>query len=552
MSSSSPPDTETTRVNGGLEPVAWVARPGPLGPISRRLAEALSVSVVLMMASFLINAHQGLSWADEGLLWYGSQRVLAGEVPVRDFFSYDPGRYYWTAAFYSMLSDTSLRTTFLAGSIFAGLALTATLFTLEHAGMGRKWRWMLAIALCIAFTFPRHKIYEQSLSLILACSIYWVLVNVGSAKHWCLLGLMTGFAAVMGRNHGVFFLAGIALTVGFLLLSRRAPLRRRTIASCAAGVVIGYSPVWLLCLFSDSFFQSFWNSVLQTAGWQLPLQIPFFWNIDLASTAPSMKWHAVAVGLICLLIPITYCISAVWVGGKHHAMRATRLHLLLASFSFAGIPYLHQAFERADFGHIAQGFLPSLGALVCIGVLASRGQAAGRAIQAFSLTLLGTVVATWMPYVPYLRMSNLEAAQPGSTANFTMDGTAYRIERYQASLLTRLVQLKDGCGLADGQFLAAPHFPGLYAFLHLDAPHWDSYYVYSRPLAMQQQHLENMPDIKLAFVAPDATIDELERLKFSNTYGESLRYLEHNLHRSAVAEFPYKLDMFVKPGSCAH
>ena len=538
-------------MNRGPEPAGDAVISLPPRAISRRLIEALWVSVLLMGASFLINAHQGLSWADEGLLWYGSQRVLAGEIPVRDFFSYDPGRYYWTAAFYSLLSDSSLRTTFLAGSVFAGLALTATLFTLEHAGMGRKWRWLLAVAICIAFSFPRHKIYEQALSLVLACAIYGVLTNTGSAKRWGLLGLATGLAAVMGRNHGVFFLAGSVLTFGYLLLSRPAALRVKNIATYGVGVVIGYSPIWLLCLFSDSFFQSFWTSLLQTAGWQLPLQIPFLWTIDFASIAPSWRWHAAAVGVICLLIPLTYLFSAAWVARQDRINQTTRLHLLLASFSFAGLPYLHQALDRADFGHMAQGFLPSLGALVCVGVLASKRQALGRAIQALSLVLLVTVVATWMPYVPYLRLSNLEATQPGSTAVFTMDGTDYRVERYQASLMTRLRQLKEACGLSDAQFLAAPHFPGLYAFLHLDAPHWDSYYVYSRPPSLQQAHLAAMPNIKLAWIAPEATIDGIERLKFGNIYGESLRYLESHLDKRAMDGFPSALNMYVKPGSCA-
>jgi hypothetical protein len=334
------------------------------------------------------------------------------------------------------------------------------------------------------------------------------------------------------------------------LWSRRASLRLGNLVSCAAGVVIGYAPVWLLCLFSDSFLRSFWDSVLQTAGWQLALQIPFLWNVDFASMAPLWRWHAVAVGLVCLLIPLTYLFGAAWVAGKDRSNRATRLHLLLASFSFAGLPYLHQAFDRADFGHIAQGFLPGLGALVCIGVLASTGRATGRVIQAFSLALLATVAATWMPYVPYLRLSQLEATQPGSTASFTMDGTAYRIERYQASLLTRLSQFKAQCGLSDGEFLAAPHFPGLYAFLQLDAPHWDTYYVYSRSQSLQREHLATLSTVKLALVAPEETIDGLERLKFGNTYGDSLRYLDDHLEKSAVAAFPYDLNMYVRPGSC--
>lgn len=106
------------------------------------------------------------------------------------------------------------------------------------------------------------------------------------------------------------------------------------------------------------------------------------------------------------------------------------------------------------------------------------------------------------------------------------------------------------CKLRDSEFMAAPHFPGLYAYLGLKSPFWEVYYLYSRSSEMQNRHIQAMDSVKVILLIPDATIDELEHLKFRNTYSKLYRHIVENFEKKELKNFPEQGSIYFRPGAC--
>ena len=128
---------------------------------------ALVISCVVVLLSFLWQGTKGFNLWDEGYLWYGVQRVLQNEVPILDFLAYDPGRYYWSAAFLKVVGDNgimSLRVAvaiFQAAGLFVGLLLVAQ--SAKVKGKADIVFWLIAVATLVVWMFPRHKLFDISI-----------------------------------------------------------------------------------------------------------------------------------------------------------------------------------------------------------------------------------------------------------------------------------------------------------------------------------------------------------------------------------------------------
>lgn len=85
----------------------------------------LTISSLAVITLFIWQGNIEFSFADEGFLWYGAQRVMSGEIPIRDFMSYDPDRYYWSASLMQLWSNNGIMALRASVAVFLIIGLFA-------------------------------------------------------------------------------------------------------------------------------------------------------------------------------------------------------------------------------------------------------------------------------------------------------------------------------------------------------------------------------------------------------------------------------------------
>ena len=512
------------------------------------LTEAVLLGTAVSLTVFALQWRYGFLWSDEGWLWYISQRTVLGQVPLRDVFSYDPGRYYWSAAVFMLTGSSGLYQQILANYLFAIIGLAAAYFATIRAGLARSRRVAILLLLGIVIGFPRHKIYEQTLSLICVAAIAFVFAAPQKLKRWFVLGILIGIAAFFGRNSGTFCL--LATVIAFLVLRLRheGPSLRRAIGALAGGMLIGYSPILLMLAAVPHFASAFFQSLLLTPTWAWSLKIPFPWHVHIKGLHGLDVLQARAVSWLCIAVPLTYA-TILW-----HAIRK-RVRLdskewLAAAASAAGAGFLVHAFYTADFFHIAEGVVPFV---IAAGALSAHLW--GSRMRQWSLVVFCgmtfLVIACWLPMEPLVQHLRAEARAPASEEQISIAGRFFDVPAEQAEIMQVVAAAFLDCTPHDGGFLGAPFYPGMYAFLNTRAPLWDTYYLWPRSDQIQQQDIDALQRDHTALVLlnPQFAMNGRESLELVRTNPKLVAYIQAHYQRSEV-KLPDGFEMYFSPQEC--
>jgi hypothetical protein len=472
----------------------------------------LLLAVVLAGCSFALQGRQGVNLADEGFLWYGVQRTVAGEVPLRDFQSYDPGRYYWSAAGTFLFGDGLVALRF-SETVFQVFGLWAGL--LAASRVAQNWVLLAAVGLMLTlWMFPSHKLFDHTLLL---CGI-WIavrLIEEQSPSRIFAASLFVGLCVFFGRNHALYnFLAQASLLL-LLHFKMRPPLSVSYLAIWFAGIVVGLVPTIAMFVCVRGFFARYIESIqsILRQGTNLALPVPWPWRVSPDSGAGTIQF---LLGIFLIVLPLGYIAAIIFSLSIRSEM--IKDHALFIACAFTGLFYLHHAFSRADFSHLAQAIHPFTLALLALPVSLGAG-------RSYRWTVVAALIAAALFTIG--RQTPLYQRFTSRTPWVAFDaGDKIFVPPSLNELFTCLRKFAaENIALHEG-VLIAPFTPTLYPILRHESPLWDLAYYFPATAQRQKAMIHELAakNVNWAIIS-DTTPDKREDLRFSATHKLVWQYL---------------------------
>lgn len=324
---------------------------------------------------------------DEGILLQGAQRILAGQVLYRDFFSfYTPGSYYALALLFKIFgSSLVVARTALA---LSGAMLSSITYLLARRGCSQAIALTMAV-LTTLITLPyRFLVLHNWDSTLWACLALYCAVRLLEipARNWAFaLGSFSSLTVLFEQSKG----AGLCLGLGlgflaiFLLRGRKRLLNRAQTAALAFGLAWPF-------LITFAYFASQHATSPMLADWLWPLQhysaanhVPYGyqnWSDEtrhlLFGTGSLLERLIKALAISpCLWIPVLPLVAvgllAFWIvrARRRRAPEERSAYYIIVTATFVGIS-LSTVVVRPDIIHFM--YLQPLNCLVLAWLLEGR------------------------------------------------------------------------------------------------------------------------------------------------------------------------------------
>jgi len=193
--------------------------------LQRRIWWGVSIGVSYLVTwwMFVIQGQTGFSLWDEGFLWYGVQRIVQGDLPIRDFFAYDVGRYLWLALGMTIWGDTGLVAFRFGLATMQIVVLMSALLLFRRTAL-LLWAIPIVSLVISLWAWPAYRMPDVMIVVVAVAA----LTVMQRYAHWTGfvlgMGILYGLATILVgdmRKHIAFFVFGMLVVAVSWLLRRR-------------------------------------------------------------------------------------------------------------------------------------------------------------------------------------------------------------------------------------------------------------------------------------------------------------------------------------------
>ena len=512
------------RPPGASTPATWAVRPAAIA----RAHWPVGLALALPLLAFALQGRYGLSLLDEGFVWYGAQRVLAGEVPLRDFQSYDIGRYYWSAAWMWLAASDGVVPLRAGNAVLA--ACTVALAAVLVRSRPRQPAWAVALAaVCFAaWMVPDFKVADSFAALLLVAGLARAL-HRNAPRRWAELGVCLGVAATIGINHGLYGTVAVVLALAGRVAAGTARPGWRGVLGLGLGSALGYAPVLACHLLVPGFTAAFVDSIcmlFETGTTNLalpPPRVSAVFRLEGQRLGQAARESVLALVVIAATGFVLLCLWRLW---RDRASPRQSNPVFVAAVLLC-VPYAHYAYSRTDFVHAAVTLMP-----VLIAVWAHPARDASRVRR---VALAFVVLCTALLVPPEHRGYPALAGRPLQT--LPVRGEVLKVDPLTADELRLLQRLADAHAPGRRAFYAVPYWPGAYAALGRRSPTWEIYALFPARPERQRREIERLEAADIGFaVVSNWRIDGRADLGFENTHPLIAQHLRRCLSPAPLAD----------------
>ncbi len=452
-------------------------------------------------------------------MWYATLQTAAGGVPIRDFRSYDPGRYLWTAGWASLLGSgiVGLRH---ANSVFQALGLFLALLSARRV-LHSRWGLVLVGLVLNLWFFPSFKVYEHTVAVAAVFFALRLVERPTLGRHFAC-GVLAGLAGFLGRNLGIYcVLATLGLILFLYFKAKDDPgILARRLGAGLGGAAAGYAPMLLMLLLVPGFFSGFIQSILVLFGPgapTLPKSVPWPWTFGYPSGLDIKELHQFCSSFLFIFFPVVYLIAVVEMLRTRAGALGSRSLLIAATT--VGLPFLHHVFVRPDLGHLGQASHPFLLALLAL----SAGFGLGDQKRVFAalfafLLAISVLVVPWQLYPTVARIGAAVSGDPSLRRSLVCHDQIW-LSREKSEYLQTVKDMLSAEGDPAENILIAPDLPGLYAVLGKISPIWDPYPLFPAEVNLQRAMIEDLIEKNVAWaLISTRRIDGMEARQFPRTH----------------------------------